>query len=99
SNTRFYMDTLSTCCVEETSYMRGGEEEEEEQEEEDEEEEDGDEERKKENKDESVVQKQQKPAWTPCFYCKTDREMFCFVGQKIVIEGALDSYAGMIWPA
>ncbi|XP_044056301.1 uncharacterized protein LOC122878043 [Siniperca chuatsi] len=88
------MDTLSTHFVEETNYMRGGEEEEEE-----EVEEDGDEEDKEEKKDESAVQKQQRPAWAPCFFYRAGKEVYHYVGQEIIIEEALDSYAGMIWPA
>uniref|UniRef100_A0A3Q3FB41 Uncharacterized protein n=1 Tax=Labrus bergylta TaxID=56723 RepID=A0A3Q3FB41_9LABR len=49
--------------------------------------------------DESAIQKHQKPAWAPCFYCKVGREVYSYVGQKIVIEEGLDSFAGMIWPA
>ncbi|XP_042266790.1 uncharacterized protein LOC121896821, partial [Thunnus maccoyii] len=74
---------------------------EEEDEDEDEDEED---EVNKEDKDdscseESSVQKQQKLAWTPCFFLRTDKEVYYYVGHKIVIEEGLDSYAGMIWPA
>ncbi|XP_028432281.1 protein-lysine methyltransferase METTL21C isoform X1 [Perca flavescens] len=99
------MDTLSTYCLEGTSYMRSGEEGKEdeekegEEEEKEEEEEDGGEEDKEEKKDESAVQKQQRPAWAPCFFYKADKEVYNYVGQEIVIRGGLDSYAGMIWPA
>ncbi|KAM9366997.1 uncharacterized protein mettl21ca [Symphorus nematophorus] len=92
------MDTSPSYFVEETNYMRSGEEEEEEEEEE-EQEENGDEEVKEEEKDESAVQKQQRPAWAPCFFCRIDREVYYYVGQEIIIEEGLDSYAGMIWPA
>ena len=49
--------------------------------------------------DESAVQKQKRPAWAPSFFLRIDKEMYHFVGQEIIIEEALDSYAGMIWPA
>ncbi|XP_049452394.1 uncharacterized protein LOC125901063 [Epinephelus fuscoguttatus] len=80
------MATLSTCFVEGTSYMRSGEEE------------DGNKEVKEEEKDKSAVQTQQRPAWAPYVHYKPDREVYHYVGQDIVIDGALDSYAGMIWP-
>ncbi|XP_073319938.1 protein-lysine methyltransferase METTL21C-like [Pagrus major] len=73
--------------------MRSGEEEEEE-----EEKEDGDKEHQEEEKDEPAVQKQKRQAWAPSFFLRIDKEMYYFVGQKIVIEEGLDSYAGMIWP-
>ncbi|XP_056229627.1 uncharacterized protein LOC130167428 isoform X3 [Seriola aureovittata] len=81
--------------------MRSGEGGEEEVEEE---EEGGDEEDKEKEKydsqtEESAVQRQQKPPWAPCFYYKTDKEVYHYVGHKIIIEEALDSYGGMIWPA
>ncbi|XP_018539350.2 uncharacterized protein LOC108888033 isoform X1 [Lates calcarifer] len=95
------MDTLSTYFVEETKCMRGRDEEEEEEEEE---EDSGDEEDKEEEKYDSqnkelAAQAQQKPAWAPCFFYRTDKEVYYYVGQEITIEGAFDSYAGMIWPA
>ncbi|KAF7211687.1 uncharacterized protein [Nothobranchius furzeri] len=77
------MDTLSSCFVEET------------REEEDEE----------EKKDDSQIEelafgKPQKPSiWAPCVYYRPGREVYSYVGHKIVIEEGLDSYAGMIWPA
>lgn len=49
--------------------------------------------------DESAVQEKKRPAWAPNFFLRIDKEMYHFVGQKIIIEEALDSYAGMIWPA
>ncbi|XP_037650068.1 protein-lysine methyltransferase METTL21E-like isoform X4 [Sebastes umbrosus] len=103
-HTGFHMDTLPPYFVGGTNYMTSGEEfvekeEEEEEEEQEEEEEDGDKENKEEEKDESAVQKQKRPAWTPCFYVRTDKEAYYYVGQEILIEGALDSYAGTVWPA
>ncbi|XP_034419159.1 protein-lysine methyltransferase METTL21C, partial [Cyclopterus lumpus] len=75
------------------------EDEEEEEEEEEEEAEDGGEKDKEEEKDESADQKQHRPAWAPCFYYRADKEVHYYVGQEIVIGGALDSYAGTVWPA
>uniref|UniRef100_A0A8C6LGD5 Uncharacterized LOC107381139 n=1 Tax=Nothobranchius furzeri TaxID=105023 RepID=A0A8C6LGD5_NOTFU len=44
--------------------------------------------------------KPQKPSiWAPCVYYRPGREVYSYVGHKIVIEEGLDSYAGMIWPA
>ncbi|KAM8761644.1 uncharacterized protein mettl21ca isoform 1-T3 [Acanthopagrus schlegelii] len=91
------MDTLTPSFAGETNCMRSSEEEEEEEEEE--EKEDGDEEHQEGEKDESAVQKQKRPAWAPSFFLRIDKEMYHFVGQDIIIEEALDSYAGMIWPA
>lgn len=50
--------------------------------------------------DESVVQRQQKLAWSPsmAFFSSTVKEVYSFAGQDIVIEEGLDSYGGMIWP-
>lgn len=50
--------------------------------------------------DESVVQRQQKLAWSPsmAFFHSTVKEVYSFASQDIVIEEGLDSYAGMIWP-
>ncbi|XP_059209285.1 uncharacterized protein LOC131988218 [Centropristis striata] len=79
------MDTSSTCIVEGNNCMRSRD--------------DGDEKEKEEEKDESVVQEQQRPAWAPCFFSRQDKEVYYYVGQEIVIRGALDSYGGMIWPA
>ncbi|KAM7405985.1 hypothetical protein PAMP_000392 [Pampus punctatissimus] len=99
------MATLSTYCVEETNYMRSREDEEEKEEEEEEDEDEEDEgELIKEQKDdsyskESSVQKQQRPPWAPCLFFRTDKEVYYYVGQKIIIEEGLDSFAGMIWPA
>ncbi|TKS70307.1 Protein-lysine methyltransferase METTL21C [Collichthys lucidus] len=84
------MATLSSCPVKEE------EEEEEETEDEEDEEDERDEEEKK---DESGDQKKQRSAWVPNVFFKVDREMYHYVGQEIVIEEGLDSYAGMIWPA
>ncbi|XP_041646609.1 uncharacterized protein LOC121511845 [Cheilinus undulatus] len=56
-------------------------------------------EEKEEAEDKSVIQQQKKPAWAPCFFFRTDREVYSYVGQEIIIEEGLDSYAGMIWPA
>ncbi|XP_051234184.1 uncharacterized protein LOC127351071 [Dicentrarchus labrax] len=92
------MDTLPPRSVAETGYMRA-EEEDEEDEEEEGEEEDWDKDDKEEEKNESAVQKQKKPAWAPCFYYRLDKEVYHYVGQEIIIEEGLDSYAGMIWPA
>uniref|UniRef100_A0A673AIH5 Uncharacterized LOC115410785 n=1 Tax=Sphaeramia orbicularis TaxID=375764 RepID=A0A673AIH5_9TELE len=89
------METLSTYLVEETSHVRSEEEEEEEEEEED----DSDEEKDDSCIDESAVQKQQRPAWAPHFFFILDKEVYNYVGQQIVIEEAVDSYGGMIWPA
>ncbi|XP_040917341.1 uncharacterized protein LOC121197609 isoform X2 [Toxotes jaculatrix] len=95
------MDSLSTYFVEETNCMRGRKEEEEEEEEVEEEEEEEEEEEQEDNSqtEESAIQKQQRSAWAPCFFYKTDREVYYYAGQEISIEGALDSYAGTIWPA
>ncbi|XP_041795620.1 protein-lysine methyltransferase METTL21C-like [Chelmon rostratus] len=96
------MATLSSYFVEETNYMRDREDEEDEEDEdevEDEEEEDRNEEEKEEEKDESAVQKQQRPAWAPSFFYRLDKQVYNYVGQEIIIEEALDSFAGMIWPA
>ncbi|XP_068587011.1 protein-lysine methyltransferase METTL21C-like [Cebidichthys violaceus] len=43
--------------------------------------------------------KDQKPAWAPCFYLKVDKEVYYYVGQEILIDGVLDCFAGMVWPA
>ncbi|KAF7659458.1 hypothetical protein LDENG_00297390 [Lucifuga dentata] len=45
------------------------------------------------------MQQKERPAWAPCFYFKTDKEIYNYVGQEIVIEESIDSYGGMIWPA
>ncbi|KAM7014975.1 uncharacterized protein mettl21ca [Tautogolabrus adspersus] len=98
--TGIHMATLSSYYVEETSSISSREECDEVEEcEEVEDIEDRDEENKEEEKDESAIQKHQKPAWAPCFYNRMGREVFSYVGQEIVIEEGLDSYAGMIWPA
>lgn len=47
---------------------------------------------------EAVEKKQKKPAWAPCFYYRLDKEVFYYVGEEIVIDEGLDSFAGMIWP-
>ncbi|XP_068435845.1 uncharacterized protein [Clinocottus analis] len=103
------MDTLSTHILGGTHVMRRGEEGEEEQEEEEEEkqeeeeeeegeeeekQEDGGEEDKVEEKDESATQTQQRPVWAPGFYISSNKEVYDYVGEKIVIEGVLDCYAG-----
>ncbi|XP_053176058.1 protein-lysine methyltransferase METTL21C [Scomber japonicus] len=49
--------------------------------------------------EESSVQKKKKPAWAPCFFIREDKEVYYYVGQKIIIQEGLDSYGGMIWPA
>lgn len=51
--------------------------------------------------DESVIQRQQKLAWSPsmAFFHSTVKEVYSFASQDIVIEEGLDSYGGMIWPA
>ncbi|XP_008290716.1 uncharacterized protein mettl21ca [Stegastes partitus] len=90
------MDTLYKCLLEETLMM--DEEEEEEEEEVDRSEEDEDEEEEKETEDSAAV-KQQTPAWAPCFYYRVGKEVYNYVGQEIMIEEGLDSFAGMIWPA
>lgn len=38
-------------------------------------------------------------AWAPSFFYTMDQERYHFVEQDIVIQEALDSYAGQIWPA
>ncbi|XP_063324366.1 uncharacterized protein LOC134622690 [Pelmatolapia mariae] len=77
-------------------YMGSEEVVEEEEEEEEDEETNGSEE---EDKDQSSVGKQQRPAWAPCFFYRAGKEVYNYVGQEIIIQEALDSYAGMIWPA
>ncbi|KAM8893446.1 uncharacterized protein mettl21ca [Spinachia spinachia] len=98
--TGFQMDTLSTHLLEEPHYNRGKKEEEEENhnEEVEEDEKDGVEEDKEEVKDESATKKQ-RPGWSPGFYCRSNREVYYYVGQEISINGALDCYAGTVWPA
>ncbi|XP_031702709.1 protein-lysine methyltransferase METTL21C-like isoform X1 [Anarrhichthys ocellatus] len=84
------MDTLSTHLLGETHYMKcrenGAEEEEED---------------KEEEKDESAAQKQPRARsyWAPSFYLRANKEVYYYVGQEIFIEGVLDCYAGMVWPA
>lgn len=48
---------------------------------------------------ESAALLQQKLTWAPFFFYRTDKEVYHYVGQEIVIKEGLDSYAGMIWPA
>ncbi|XP_068163332.1 uncharacterized protein [Antennarius striatus] len=89
------MDTLSSCFVEETNYVRR------EKEGVEEEEGDGKKEVKQKEKDESTPQKQQKTGLGPGlgFFGRMDKEVYYYVGKEIVIEEGFDSYAGMIWPA
>ncbi|XP_056268215.1 protein-lysine methyltransferase METTL21C isoform X2 [Pseudoliparis swirei] len=96
------MDTLPTHLFGVSHDIRSGEEvveDEEEEEEEEEQGENGGEKDKVEEKEESAAQKQQRPAWAPSFYYRADKEVYYYAGQEIVIGGALDSYAGMVWPA
>ncbi|XP_037103408.1 protein-lysine methyltransferase METTL21C [Syngnathus acus] len=46
-----------------------------------------------------VVHEQHRQGWTPCVFFEANKEMYHYVGQKIVIQEGLDSYGGMIWPA
>lgn len=50
--------------------------------------------------DESVVQSPQRSAWSAGvgFFGSTMKEVHFYVGQDIIIEEGLDSFAGMIWP-
>lgn len=50
--------------------------------------------------DESVVQSSQRSTWSAGvgFFRSTLKEVHSYVGQDIVIEEGLDSFAGMIWP-
>lgn len=50
--------------------------------------------------DESVVQGPQRSAWSAGvgFFQSTFKEVYSYVGEDIVIEEGLDSFAGMIWP-
>ncbi|KAM9408274.1 uncharacterized protein mettl21ca [Pholidichthys leucotaenia] len=83
----FCMDTIPTCCAEETDCLKSlveGEEE--------------DEEGDKKDKDDSAVKNQENPDWAPCFFSRPGKAVYNYVGQEIIIEEALDSYAGMIWP-
>ncbi|XP_072321792.1 uncharacterized protein mettl21ca isoform X2 [Eucyclogobius newberryi] len=48
-------------------------------------------------KEESCVQKQQS-SWSPMFFYRMDREVYHFVGQDILIQDGLDSYAANTWP-
>ncbi|KAG7222365.1 hypothetical protein INR49_016320 [Caranx melampygus] len=88
----FCMETLFTHSVEKNNCMRGTEEEEEEEEESE------DEDKEEENSESSALM-QQKLIWAPFFFYRTDKEVYHYVGQEIVIKEGLDSYAGMIWPA
>ncbi|KAM3625137.1 uncharacterized protein V6R79_007412 [Siganus canaliculatus] len=45
------------------------------------------------------VQKQKKAAWTPNIFCRAEKEVHYYAGEKIAIEEGYDSFAGMIWPA
>ncbi|XP_028332121.1 uncharacterized protein mettl21ca [Gouania willdenowi] len=47
----------------------------------------------------SALQQTQRPAWAPCYFSYTNKEVYYYVGQKIIIQEGLDSYAGQIWPA
>ncbi|KAM9860529.1 uncharacterized protein mettl21ca [Aulostomus maculatus] len=49
--------------------------------------------------EESGCQKQKKPLWSPCFFSRLGKEVYYYIGEKIIIEEGLDSFAGMIWPA
>ncbi|KAM6943572.1 uncharacterized protein mettl21ca [Xenentodon cancila] len=68
-------------------------------------EEDVDEEDEREEEDESQTAdssagtQQKLSAWAPRFYYTLGKEVYNYVGEKITIDEALDSYAGMIWPA
>ncbi|XP_072770848.1 protein-lysine methyltransferase METTL21C [Nerophis lumbriciformis] len=55
------------------------------------------EEEENEKKQKDVCEKRQ--GWTPCFFRRPDREKYFYVGHDIIVQEALDSYAGMIWPA
>ncbi|XP_074522613.1 uncharacterized protein mettl21ca [Halichoeres trimaculatus] len=95
------MATLASCFVEGPSY-RGSEEDYEDDGDEDYEDEDSakvDEEEKNGEIHDSADQVQKKPAWAPCFFYSLSKEVYSYVGQEIIIEEGLDSYAGMIWPA
>ncbi|KAK1890766.1 Protein-lysine methyltransferase METTL21C [Dissostichus eleginoides] len=48
--------------------------------------------------EESDIKEQYKRAWAPCLCIRIDKDVFYFAGQKIIIQGALDSYAGTVWP-
>ncbi|KAF0043072.1 hypothetical protein F2P81_004409 [Scophthalmus maximus] len=88
SSRTFYMDTVSTCFVEETYRVSGKEEEEEEEEEKEEEEDDS-------QTKESAFRTQQRQSFR---VSSTDKEVYNYTGREICIEEALHSYAGMIWP-
>ncbi|XP_035807232.1 protein-lysine methyltransferase METTL21C [Amphiprion ocellaris] len=91
------MDTLHPCLVEET--LKRGEEEKEEDDWDEEDEEDEEEEEDDTEKEESAAVKQQTPAWAPRFFYRLGKEVYNYVGEEIIIQEGLDSYAGMIWPA
>ncbi|KAK7913284.1 hypothetical protein WMY93_013495 [Mugilogobius chulae] len=79
------METLSSYLEEEESSECNSEEEEEN-------------ETQNQRDEEPCVQKQQRP-WAPSFFYRVDREVHHFVGQDILIQEALDSYAATTWPA
>ncbi|KAM4592706.1 LOW QUALITY PROTEIN: uncharacterized protein mettl21ca [Odontesthes bonariensis] len=92
------MDYLSTSFVEKTNCMTS--EVDKELEEEGWDEEDKEDERGDSQTKESADGKQEKTAaWAPRFYYRAGKEVYNYVNQEIIIEEALDSYAGMIWPA
>lgn len=41
---------------------------------------------------------QQRSTWA-CYFYKTNKEVYNYAEQEIVIQGSFDSYAGMTWPA
>ncbi|XP_061597621.1 protein-lysine methyltransferase METTL21C-like [Cololabis saira] len=49
--------------------------------------------------DSSAGTQQKLSACAPRYYYTLCKEVYSFVGQEITINEALDSYAGMIWPA
>ncbi|XP_028999264.1 uncharacterized protein LOC114851756 [Betta splendens] len=69
------------------------------EEEEDEEEEEDGKEEENVQQDESTVQQPHRPAWAPCVLYTLDKDVYYYAGQRIVISGAFDSFAGMTWPA
>ncbi|CAN9507239.1 unnamed protein product [Ophioblennius macclurei] len=88
------MESLSTRLLEDSSFLKDEEEED-----------DWDEEEDEVNsadsltEEEETVQKQKKPNWAPQFFQYAGKEVYNYVDQRIVIEEAFDSFAGMIWPA
>ncbi|XP_075876308.1 uncharacterized protein mettl21ca isoform X2 [Nelusetta ayraudi] len=105
--TEFPMEALSSYTGDETNCLGSIEEEgeedseeEEENEQEQEEEDEQEDDTKEPRKDESVVQGPQRSAWSAGvgFFQSTFKEVYSYVGEDIVIEEGLDSFAGMIWP-